>query len=99
MTYTMQHLSCSTLTAACQVAGMSERTLRRRFQMELGMGWDDYRRRARLISAAQALTDSKRSVAQIAADVGFESQSAFSRAFQQLTGDTPRDFRARANAG
>lgn len=98
MHYTAQHLSGSTLDAACRAAGMSERTLRRRFRADLGMGWDDYRRRARLLSAAEALSDSRRSVAQIAADVGFESQSAFARAFQQLTGETPRDFRARARA-
>ncbi|HEX7858634.1 MAG TPA: helix-turn-helix transcriptional regulator [Sphingobium sp.] len=98
MTYTQAHLAQSTLGAACKVAGLSERTLRRRFRATLGMGWDDYRRRARLLCAVEALSDSRRSVAQIAADVGFESQSAFAKAFQQLTGETPRSFRARTSA-
>ena len=68
---------------------MSERTLRRRFQAELGMGWDEYRRRARLLSAVEALSDGSRSITRIAADVGFESQSAFTKAFRQFTGKTP----------
>lgn len=94
--YTRAHLSDATFAAACRASGLSERTLRRRFRAELGMGWDEHRRRARLLSAVEMLADSSRSVAQIAADVGFESQSAFSKAFQQLTGETPRSFRSRA---
>ncbi len=90
------HLAGATLADVCRAAGLSERSLRRRFQAELGMGWDEYRRRARLLAAIEALTGSARSIAQIAADVGFESQSAFAKAFQQLTGETPRGFRTRA---
>ena len=99
LTFTRDHLATATLAETCHAAGLSARTLRRRFQAELGMGWDEYRRRARLLSAIEALTGGPRSIAQIAADVGFESQSAFAKAFQQLTGETPRDFRARALAG
>ncbi|MFT4027430.1 MAG: helix-turn-helix transcriptional regulator [Novosphingobium sp.] len=95
MAYTRSNLARSSLPQAAAAAGLSERTLRRRFLGELGMGWDDYRRRARLIAAVEALSDSARSVAQIAAEVGFESQSAFAKAFQQLTGETPREFRRR----
>jgi AraC-like DNA-binding protein len=95
MIYTRDHLVGSTMTAACREAGLSERTLRRRFQAELGMGWDEYRRRARLLFGAEALANGTESIARIAADVGFESQSAFAAAFQQLTGKTPRAFRAR----
>ena len=85
----------SSFTEVCQAAGLSERTLRRRFRAELGMGWEHYRRRARLLAAIDALTTGEQSIAQIAADVGFESQSAFTKAFQQLTGETPRTFRLR----
>ena len=93
--YTREHLVGSTIAGACRAAGLSERTLRRRFQAELGMGWDEYRRRARLLTAAEALANGKAPIARIAADVGFESQSAFAAAFQQLTGKTPRAFRSR----
>ena len=95
--YTREHLAGSTITAACQAAGLSERTMRRRFRAELGMGWDEYRRRARLLAAIEALTNGNESIVRIAADVGFESQSAFAAAFQQLTGRTPRTFRSQPN--
>lgn len=97
--HTQARLADATMAEVCRSAGMSERTLRRRFRAELGMGWDEYRRRARLLSAIDALTGSDRSIAQIAGDVGFESQSAFAKAFQQLAGETPRAFRARAVRG
>ena len=77
-------------------AGLSERSLRRHCQARIGMGWDEYRRRARLLASIESLTESDRSVAQVAMDVGFESQSAFARAFRRLTGQAPQEFRAQA---
>lgn len=94
--HTRANLTKSSFTEVCRAAGLSQRTLRRRFRAELGMGWEQYRRRARLLAAVEALAARERTIAQIAADVGFESQSAFSKAFQELTGETPRAFRARA---
>jgi AraC-like DNA-binding protein len=94
--HTRTHLADATFADAARAAGLSPRTLRRRFRAELGAGWENYRRRARLLAAVEALTDGDRSVAQIAADVGFESQSAFAKAFHELTGETPRAFRLRA---
>lgn len=79
-----------------RAAGLSERSLRRHCQAQIGMGWDEYRRRARLLASIEALTESTRSVAQIAMDVGFESQSAYARAFRRLTGQAPQEFRAQA---
>lgn len=78
---------------AARIAGLSERSLRRHCQTLIGMGWDEYRRRARLLAAIEPLTETDRSIARIAADVGFESQSAFARAFRQLIGKTPQVFR------
>jgi AraC-like DNA-binding protein len=93
--YTREHLVGSTIAAACRAAGLSERTLRRRFQVALGMGWDEYRRRARLLAAVEALASGNQPIARIAAEIGFESQSAFAAAFQRLIGKTPRAFRSR----
>lgn len=86
----------SRMPAAARAAGLSERSLRRRCHARLGMGWDEYRRRARLLASVEALTETDRSIARIAADVGFESQSAFARAFRQLTGQAPQAFRMRS---
>lgn len=96
--HTRANLAEATLDQVCRAAGLSERTLRRRFRAELGMGWDEYRRRARLLAAIELLTETNRSIAQLAADVGFESQSAFAKAFQQLVGETPRTFRLRSTS-
>jgi AraC-like DNA-binding protein len=84
------------MRASAAAGGLSERSLRRRCQSQMGLGWDEYRRRARLLAAIEPLTESNASIARIAADVGFESQSAFARAFRLLTGLTPTDFRLRA---
>lgn len=83
----------SQMNQAIKASGLSERTLRRRCQDELGIGWDEYRRRARLLATLEPLTETKLSIADIAASVGFESQSAYGRAFRQLTGKTPQAFR------
>ncbi len=83
---------------AMRQAGLSERSLRRRCQAEIGMGWDEYRRRARLLAAVEPLTETSHSIVRIAADVGFENQSAFARAFRELTGHSPQRFRTLARA-
>ena len=45
--------------------------------------------RWRLQLAAQALTTTPRGVADIAAEVGYESEAAFNRAFKRLFGTPP----------
>jgi AraC-like DNA-binding protein len=86
----------SQMRAAARAAGLSERTLRRRCQSKLGMGWNEYRRRARLLAAVEALTDTDHSITRIAADAGFASQSAFARIFRRLMGQSPQEFREQA---
>lgn len=86
----------SRMADAMSAAGLSERTLRRRCMAHLGMGWDEYRRRARLLATLEMLTESDSTIAQIAASVGFESQSAYARAFRHFTGQTPQAFRREA---
>ncbi len=83
---------------ALNAAGLSERSLRRRCQAHLGMGWDEYRRRARLLASLAALIETDYSIARIADDVGFESQSAYARAFRELTGQAPQAFRRSARS-
>lgn len=95
MAYTRAHLKDGDVAAVCEAAGLSERTLRRRFRSAFGMSWDEYRRRARLLAAATLLSEAQMPIGHVAAEVGFESQSAFARAFKDLTGKSPREFRAR----
>lgn len=93
MDHTLSNLCDVDMTAACAVAGMSERSLRRRFRAEVGMTWEDYRRRARLLRSVELLADTRAPIGEVAAEVGFESQSAFAKAFRAMTGRTPRSFR------
>jgi AraC-like DNA-binding protein len=97
--YTRDNLKDGDIAAVCRAAGVSERTLRRGFAAEAGMGWDEYRRRARLLAAAAMLSETRTPVGLVAEAVGFESQSAFAKAFRSLTGETPREFRSRAAFG
>ena len=52
-----------------------------------------YLTRWRLQLAAQALTTTPRGVADIAAEVGYESEAAFNRAFKRLFGTPPARYR------
>lgn len=93
MAFTRAHLAEAGLAAASAAAGLSERTLRRRFRAEVGMTWEAWRRRARLMAGIALLSGTNRAVGAIAAAVGFESQSAFAKALVNLTGKSPRAYR------
>jgi AraC-like DNA-binding protein len=72
--------------------GMSERTLRRHLQTELGQGWRDFIRELRMNRAMEMLRAERRSVTQTAFEVGFSSSSAFSNAFVGYVGKTPSAY-------
>jgi transcriptional regulator GlxA family with amidase domain len=52
----------------------------------------------RLQLAARALTATSRGVAQIASDVGYESEAAFNRAFKREFGLPPARYRRESRA-
>ncbi len=52
-----------------------------------------YLTRFRLQLAARRLSSTPRSVAEIAGEVGYESEAAFSRAFKREFGSPPAKFR------
>lgn len=84
-----------TFSEAAALAGLSERTLARRFSDETGMGWRDYLQRARMIRAMERLAGPHPKILAVAQASGFESQSAFIAAFRKFTGETPSAYRAR----
>jgi AraC family transcriptional regulator, activator of mtrCDE len=51
----------------------------------------------RMMVAADLLADGGLTVAAVAAKVGYNSESAFARAFRQTTGTTPGRFRREAD--
>jgi AraC-like DNA-binding protein len=90
---TRNTLADITIEDAAQAAGMSPRSLRRLCQSDLQMTWREYTQRARLMRAAALLADPELTVLQIATRVGFDSASAFTRAFGQAWGQPPSAYR------
>jgi len=82
-----------------KAAALSERTLRRRFQSELGMTPHAYLHAVRMLAALERLADPSASITTVALEVGFETPSSFSHAFRAFVGETPRDYRQRILAG
>jgi AraC-like DNA-binding protein len=92
--YTARQVT-ATLHEVCAHAGMSERSLRRHLKEAIGMTWEDYRRRSRVLNAVSLLSESDVPVSEIAATCGFESPSAFAKAFRAMMGEAPREYRNR----
>ncbi|MGR3503278.1 AraC family transcriptional regulator [Pseudaestuariivita sp.] len=72
---------------------LSERSMQRRFRDEVGLTWSETLSRLRMIHAVQLLAEDELSVIQIAGEVGFNSLSAFNRAFRNFAEKTPTEFR------
>ena len=84
-----------TLSAWGRAVGASERTLMRAFRAETGVGFQEWRTRARMAAALRLLlTDTP--VSAIAPAVGYATTSAFSAAFRRTMGAPPSAFRAAA---
>ena len=75
-------------------AGTTERTLSRRCQDVLGMSFNDWRQRLRLLTAL-ALMDEGKSVNHVAERLGYSNPSAFIAMFRRLTGVSPSQMRTR----
>lgn len=96
MAYTKAHLDSVTADQVSRAVAVSERTLRRHFQDEIGLSWRTYLFNARMLRAMALLAAPGQSVQDTASAVGFDSLSAFTRAFTQFCGDTPTAYRRRA---
>ncbi len=74
-------------------AGLSRSSLSERFAMLIGEPPMQYLTRWRLALAGRALKDGRDPVARIAANVGYESEAAFNRAFKREFGLPPAAWR------
>ncbi len=95
MAYTKEHLDSVTVQSVSRAVAVSERTLRRQFQASIGLPWRTYLLHARMLRAMAMLAGPGQSVADTAIAVGFDSLSAFTRAFSQFCGETPSAYRRR----
>ena len=82
-----------TIAELAEVVGVSRTALIDRFAKYLSEPPMAYLTRWRLHLAAQALATTPRGVADIAAEVGYESEAAFNRAFKRLFGTPPARYR------
>jgi AraC-like DNA-binding protein len=97
LAYTVQRADAR-LSDVCSHAGMSERTFRRRMLAEIGMTWEAYHQLSRLLRGLSLLGETALPITEVAAECGFESLSAFSRAFRLIMQETPREYRSRLAA-
>lgn len=75
--------------------GVSTRTLHRRFQASIGISPRVYVNEVRVESAKRLLEQTSRTIDRIRADVGFADPTSFRRAFRQMVGTTPTEYRRR----
>jgi transcriptional regulator GlxA family with amidase domain len=82
-----------TIADLAHKVGVSRSVLADRFRRFLGEPPMSYLGRWRLRLGARLLQSSSRSVAQIASEVGYESEAAFNRAFKREFGNPPARYR------
>jgi AraC-like DNA-binding protein len=82
-----------TLAELARVVATSRTVLSERFSQTVGLAPMQYLTEWRLQLAAEQLTAGSRKVAAVSAEVGYESEAAFSRAFKRRTGHAPAAWR------
>ena len=87
-----------TIAALAAEVGVSRSVLAERFQHFLADTPIGYLTRWRLHLAAQLLTSTSKSVAEVAGDIGYESEPSFNRAFKREFGLPPARFRTQAKS-
>ncbi|WP_184401965.1 AraC family transcriptional regulator [Rhizobium sp. BK650] len=79
-------------------SGMSRATYSRQFRERAGMTVGAFLTDLRMMLASDLLSRTRRTVADIAAEVGYESEAAFGKAFKARRNITPARFRAAEQA-
>jgi AraC-like DNA-binding protein len=85
------------LDAIASDAGLSRFHFCRAFKESTGPSPHVWLRQHRLDQAMNLLSDTDASIAQVAAELGFASQTAFAAAFRRLSGKTPSEWRRRVS--
>lgn len=82
-----------TIDSLAKQSGMSRTVFAERFVELVGIPSMHYLAKWRMQVASELLTGSNANLASIAADIGYESEAAFSRAFKRLLGVPPSAWR------
>ena len=78
-----------------QQVNMSPSHFTRQFKLATGLAPHQYIMQKRIEAAKKSLSETEIPIAQIALEIGFQSQSRFTTLFRQLTGTTPRAYRGK----
>jgi len=92
------HANCArqwTLGELASHAGLSRTSLAERFRKTMGNTPLNYLRTVRMQKAVSILSESERSLEQIAQEVGYQDAFSFSKVFKRTMGVAPREFRRR----
>ena len=81
------------LTALCREIGYNVQYVSRVFKTQIGLSFSDYLKRVRVQKACSLLLSTEMTVQQIVNKVGYSNMAFFYRAFKEITGETPADFR------
>ena len=87
-----------TLEELARRAGTSRSVLAERFQQLVGSSPMQYLTQWRMLLAANLLSRSNAPLARIAEDVGYQTDTAFSRAFRREYGTPPAAWRRKQSA-
>ncbi len=79
-----------TLESLARRAGMSRSRFAARFKNAVGVAPMDYLTRWRMLLAGDRLQSSQEAISAIALNLGYESESAFGKAFKRVMGTSPR---------
>ncbi len=88
-----QFRSSHVVSRAVAMAGLPERTLKRRFRNATGVSLMEYLQNLRVEEARRMLEHTSEPVDEIGAAVGYEDTSFFRRLFKRVTGLTPSQYR------
>jgi RpiB/LacA/LacB family sugar-phosphate isomerase len=81
------------VTELAQVVGMSQYYFSKLFKMSTGITPHQYVMRQRVERAQEHLRETRMALAEVATQVGFETQSHFTSVFRRLVGATPKHYR------
>ena len=88
-----------TVEKLATLANMSRSAFAARFKAKLGEAPLEYLTRWRMFRAGVLLRHTDRSLAEIANEVGYESDAALSKAFHRVVGMAPGAFRKQGGQG
>jgi len=90
----LRNPGCSeTATALGHAAGVSVRTIERKFRQEVGSDFETWRRQVRLMKALELLVAGQ-PVKEVAFQIGYRQPSAFVEMFRRTLGTTPKAWTA-----